>query len=69
MKYYTVYLKENDEIVVFGTAKECAKILNISLNHFHSIVSKTCKGKRNKYEILIEDINPDEHAELMENEK
>lgn len=56
IKYYTVYLEENDKVIAFGTAKECAKAMNISYQHFLSIVSKWKHGKRKKYALLIENI-------------
>ena len=60
-KYYTIYLKSTDEIVASGTASECASQMNKSLNCFHSTVSKTLKGKHNKYVIVIDsDSNTDE---------
>jgi len=52
--YYTVYLKKNDEIVAFGTAEECAKMLNITLDSFYSAVTRTKKGERKKYEFYAE---------------
>lgn len=54
-KYYTVYLRATDEVIAYGTSRECAKIMGKSLNCFHSMVSKTKKGKQNKYDVLVED--------------
>ena len=54
VNYYTIYRKENDEIVAQGTARRCAEIMGMNLDTFYSIVSKSRKGKRETYEILIE---------------
>lgn len=56
-KYYTVYLRETDEVIAHGTSRECAAIMGKSLNCFHSMVSKTLKGKHNKYDILVEPLD------------
>lgn len=60
MVFYTVYLKRTDEIVASGSSICCAKQMNKSLNGFHSMVSKNTKGKQNKYEILKENVSPDD---------
>lgn len=60
MTYYTVYLRENDEIVAFGTAEECAKMMNKTEGNFKSLVSKTCKGKNRKYEVFKERLSAEE---------
>lgn len=53
--YYTIYLSKNDEIVASGSSRECMQQLNIkSVNAFHSLVSKSIKGKRKKYTVLKE---------------
>ena len=54
-KYYTVYLRETDEVIAYGTGRECAAMMRKSLNCFHSMVSKTKKGKQNKYDVLVEE--------------
>ena len=56
-KYYTIYLNATEEIVVSGTARECAKKMNKSLNCFYSLISKTKLGKHKKYSIYSEDID------------
>lgn len=63
MKYYTVYLRKTDELVAAGTARDCAKALNKSLNGFHSMVSKNLTGKHKKYEIIVLDAEDDEELE------
>ena len=52
--YYTVYLNKDDSIVASGTAKECAKQMNKSLNGFHSMVSKNKLKKQKKYTVIID---------------
>ncbi len=52
--FYTVYLRKTDEIVVSGTAVECAAKMNKSVNCFHSLVSKNRKGKQKKYVVVVE---------------
>ena len=63
MKYYTVYLKETDEIVASGNAKNCAKQMGTSLASFQCLVSRVNRGIRQKYEVLIEDIRPGEELD------
>ena len=63
MNYYTVYLKKTDEIVVCGTAKECARAMKKSDNSFYSLVSKTNTGKRNKYIVCIEKLDDEEELD------
>jgi len=58
--YYTIYLTKTDEIVASGTSKECMKQLNKkSLNSFHSLVSKSQKGIREKYTVYKEYLEED----------
>ena len=53
--YYTVYLNKTDEVIATGTAEECRKQLDLkSINCFHSLVSKSIKGIRDKYTIVKE---------------
>lgn len=52
--YYTVYNNLTDEVVAFGTSRECAKTMGRSLNAFHSMVAKTRHGKNRLYTIIIE---------------
>ena len=64
--YYTVYRRGTDEIVAYGTAQECARIMGASLNTFYSIVSKNRKGIRSTYDILterLEDIEGEEDGD------
>lgn len=64
MKYYTVYLKKSDEIVAFGTSEECASQLGFrNRSTFHNIASLSRKGKRKKYEIIVDDSPYEEEDE------
>ena len=52
--YYTVYLAEDDRIVAFGTSKDCASMLGMTVSSFHSTVSHVKKGINKRYEIYEE---------------
>lgn len=56
-KYYAIYLNATDEIVVSGSAQECAKKMNKSLNCFYSLVSKSNLGRQRKYTVYSEDLD------------
>lgn len=56
-KYYTIYLRKTDEVIAHGTSRECAEAMGKKLNCFHSMVSKTLKGKQNKYDVLVETLD------------
>lgn len=58
--YYTVYLRESDEIIAYGTAEECSKIMKMNKKTFISTVSKTLKHNRSKYTILKERLSAEE---------
>lgn len=62
-KVYTLYLRDDGSVVAFGTAEECAKQMNISVQRFRNIFSKTIRGKIKKYEAEIQD-----HTENLEEE-
>ena len=65
--YYTVYLNSTDEIVVAGTAKECAKAMNKSLNCFYSLVSKNRHGIHKMYTVYTEVVDNFELEEETDN--
>lgn len=67
--YYTVYLKKDDEIVVSGTARECARYMNKSLNGFHSMVSKNTLGVENKYTVLKEKVLMDDDGNICDEDE
>lgn len=60
LKYYTVYLNATEEILVSGTARECAKKMNKSLNCFYSLVSKNTLGHQKKYTVYSEPLDDNE---------
>ena len=60
-KFYIVRLKADDTIIAVGSAKECARIMGISVESFHCAVTRSRKGIQNKYEIDVENaISADE---------
>lgn len=48
MKYYTIYNNNTDNIVAFGSTKNCAKMLNTSTDVVRSIVCRVNKGENKK---------------------
>lgn len=55
-KYYTVYDERTEEIVAFGNASQCTKILGLKdTRQFHAFVSKTRSGLRKNYNVVVED--------------
>lgn len=59
--WYTVYLAGTDEIVVIGTARDCAVYLGTSINSFRSIVTKSEKNEgHEKYTIVSENLKTGE---------
>ena len=69
MKYYTVFLSQNDDIIASGTARECAKQLGKTLNGFHSLVSKNTLGIHKKYVIVKDEVEFDHHGNIIESEE
>lgn len=59
-KLYSVYLRKTDEIVAFGTARECAARLGMTLSSFYPTVSRSQSGQQRKYEIISEEIGGDD---------
>lgn len=56
VRWYTVYLRETEEVLASGTATQVAGALGMSMNTFWCTVSRCRSGKNRKYEIEIEDI-------------
>ena len=54
--YYTVYLRKTDEVVAFGDATECAKMLRRSVDSFYCTVNRNSNGRNKKYTIVKERI-------------
>ncbi len=58
--YYTVYNNKTDEVVAFGSAKECADKLRLkNVRLFYSYVSKSKSGLIKKYKIVVENNKED----------
>ena len=60
MKYYTVYRNGSDDVVAFGTAKECAEARGMTLRSFYSFISNTRSGRTKTYTVISEDVIEDE---------
>jgi DNA-binding transcriptional regulator PaaX len=59
-KIYTLYLRENGEIIASGTAEECAKQMGIPESAFRMILSRTNRGIIKRYEAEIRDCAEEE---------
>lgn len=62
-KTYTLYLRENGEIVASGTAEECAKQMGITEMSFRTIVSRAIREITKKYEAETHDCNEEDWEE------
>ena len=51
---YTVYDGKTGEVVAFGSSRECAKTLGMTLAAFYSALKGTRVGQYRKYEIVEE---------------
>ena len=60
---YTVYRSDNDEIVAYGTAEECAHMMGITYGSFRAMVSRALKGERKKYFVLKEYLDEEEEED------
>lgn len=61
-KIYFVWRQKDDELMAFGTARECAKMMGIKLGSFYSEVSRTGKGERKYYKISVERMEAGEYV-------
>ena len=57
---YSVYSRKTDMLLAFGTARECAKALGLTLGSFWSMVSRVRTGKNRKYLVYLEDAEDDD---------
>lgn len=58
--YYTIYHAADDSIVAFGSAGDCARMLNMTLPSFYSMISCINHGKSKRYEYYSEPLeNPE----------
>lgn len=49
MTWYTVYLRDTDEIIASGTGAQCARAMGLTLKGFYNAVSRSATGTRHKY--------------------
>lgn len=56
--YYTLYLASTDEIVAFGTARNCARMLGMTVARFHQLISRIRTGRNKKFEFYAEPVDP-----------
>ncbi len=54
MRYLTIYDNRTDDILAFGTAEECAAMLQTTRNRIDKIVSKCRRGPTKHYAVVIE---------------
>lgn len=59
-RYYTVYLRKDDSLIVCGTSADCAKFLGCSKQGFYKMVCNVKKGRNRKYDIMVDDLEEDE---------
>lgn len=65
--YYSVYLRKTDELVAFGPAANCAKMLGLkNVDVFYRTMNAVRKGRNKKYEFYSEPLYSEEYdpAEL-----
>lgn len=63
--WYSVYLRETDEMVCSGTSDECAKALGLkSVGSFRTLVYRSRNGLSSKYEIYSEPYCDDEEEDI-----
>ena len=59
-KLYFVWREKTDELVAYGTARECSEKMGIKLSSFYSEVTRTRSGQHKYYKILVENLGGDE---------
>lgn len=52
--YYSIYLRETDDMICWGTSSECAAKLGMPLSGFYSMVSRVRRGINRKYDVYTE---------------
>lgn len=62
-KIYTLYLRENGEIIASGTSEECAKKMNMSDSVFRSMISRVNRGIIKRYEAEVRNCTEEELEE------
>lgn len=56
LTYYTVYDDRTDKVLAFGTAREAAAMLGVTLHTFYCIVIKAGRGQMKKYAVVAESV-------------
>lgn len=51
--YYTVWNK-NEEVIAFGSASDCARMLKMSKDTFYCTVTRVLKKQNRKYAIFVD---------------
>lgn len=54
MKWYTIYDNATDDVVAYGTSKDCARAMGMSPSVFKTTLHRARTGKNNKYFVLEE---------------
>lgn len=64
VKHYSVYKRKTDEpVVIYGTARECIKVMGVTMTTFYIYVTRTNKGiKKRKYDIYVDDPEEDDNG-------
>lgn len=67
VKHYSVYNRKTDEpVVIYGTARECIKVMGVTMTTFYIYVTRTNKGiKKRKYDIYVDDPEEDEDGNMV----
>ena len=60
MNWYTVYLRETEEIIASGTAKQAAAALGVEIGSFYTAVTRSRTRKNYKYDFVIEDVEEED---------
>jgi hypothetical protein len=51
--FYIVRLRENDDLVVCGSSKECAAEMGMTMSTFYTTVSRSRTGQVKKWDIDV----------------
>jgi hypothetical protein len=63
--WYSVYLKETDEMICSGTSAECTKALGMkTVDSFRTLVYRSRNGLSSRYEIYSEPYEIEEEEDL-----
>lgn len=58
--YYTIYEKDTDTVVAFGSSEDCQKMLKCSKSYFYCLINRNRNGKNKTYNIVIEPMSEDD---------